>query len=219
MVRRTAHQRQDKFYYTSPGAHTTESRGTPSPARAVAKAIAAVYDVPLPPIVEGLGIYKLPVLNVGTLGGGTVTSAAPREAWFTIDLRSLDTETQSRLEQEVIAIARRTAEQEGVGFRLEQAINIDFSKARPQQERLNHPLVQTAVAVVNHLRRPGTPAVVAQDIGSTDANIAVSMGIPGIAIGAATTNKVHTVDESADATTIVRGIKSFITLAVALTTK
>ena len=134
--------------------------------------------MPLPPIVEGLGIYKLPVLNVGTLGGGTVTSAAPREAWFTIDLRSLDTETQSRLEQEVIAIARRTAEQEGVGFRLEQAINIDFSKARPQQERLNHPLVQTAVAVVNHLRRPGTPAVVAQDIGSTDANIAVSMGFP-----------------------------------------
>ena len=30
---------QFKFFYTSPGAHTMESRGGPSPAKAVAKAI------------------------------------------------------------------------------------------------------------------------------------------------------------------------------------
>lgn len=210
---------QSTFYYTSPGAHTLQSRGTPSPARAVAKAIAALYELPLPPVVAGLDSYKLPVLNVGTLGGGTVANAVPREAWFTVDLRSVDTETQTRLEREVIATARRTAEEEGVGFRMEQTMNIDFSKARPQQERLNHPLVQTVVAAANHFRRPGTPAVVPQDLGSTDANIAVSMGIPGVAIGAATTYKVHTLEESADATTIVPGIKFLITLAVALTAK
>ena len=100
---------------------------------------------------------------------------------------------------------------------MEQAVNIDFSKARPQQERLSHPLVQIAVAAVNHFRPPGMAAVVPQDIGSTNANIALSMGIPAIAIGAATTNKVHTLEESADATTMVPGIKFFITLAVALT--
>jgi tripeptide aminopeptidase len=32
-----------KFLYTSPGAHTLESRGAPSPAKAVAKAISALY--------------------------------------------------------------------------------------------------------------------------------------------------------------------------------
>src|SRR6202030_2384997 len=68
---------QFKFFYTSPGAHTMESRGAPSPAKAVAKAITALYEIPLPPIAEGLGTYKLPTLNVGMLGGGTVVNAVP----------------------------------------------------------------------------------------------------------------------------------------------
>src|SRR5947209_10390625 len=35
-----------KFFYSSPGAHTMESRGRPSPAKAVAKAITALYEIP-----------------------------------------------------------------------------------------------------------------------------------------------------------------------------
>jgi tripeptide aminopeptidase len=96
-----------KFYYTSPGAHTMESRGGPSPAKAVAKAITALYEIPLPPVVTGLETFKLPVLNVGMLGGGTVVNAVPREAWFTVDLRSLDSTTQDKLESAVAATAKR----------------------------------------------------------------------------------------------------------------
>src|SRR5579864_3847302 len=92
---------QYKFFYTSPGAHTMESRGGPSPAKALASAIAAIYAIPLPPVAEGLDSFKLPVANVGMIGGGTVVNAVPREAWFTVDLRSLDTPTQTRLEQAV----------------------------------------------------------------------------------------------------------------------
>src|SRR4029077_16116219 len=55
---------QYKFFYTSPGAHTMESRGAPSPARAVAKAIEAMYAIPLPPVAPGLDSFKLPVINV-----------------------------------------------------------------------------------------------------------------------------------------------------------
>jgi hypothetical protein len=50
---------QFKFFYTSPGAHTLESRGAPSPAKAVARAINALYEIPLPPIAEGFGTFKL----------------------------------------------------------------------------------------------------------------------------------------------------------------
>src|SRR5204863_4710630 len=107
---------QLKFFYTSPGAHTMESRGAPSPAKAVAKAIGALYEIPLPPIAEGLGTFKLPALNVGMLGGGTVVNAVPREAWFTVDLRSLDSATQDRLESAVVSAARRIGDEEGVGF-------------------------------------------------------------------------------------------------------
>jgi len=53
-----------KFFYTSPGAHTLESRGAPSPAKAVAKAIDTLYEIPLPPVAPGLDTFKLPVINI-----------------------------------------------------------------------------------------------------------------------------------------------------------
>jgi acetylornithine deacetylase/succinyl-diaminopimelate desuccinylase-like protein len=208
---------QFKFFYTSPGAHTMESRGGPSPAKAVAKAITALYDIPLPPIAAGLETFKLPVLNVGMLGGGTVVNAVPREAWFTVDLRSLDSATQDRLESAVVSTAKRIAVQEGVGFRMEQKMGIDYSKALPQKERLNHPLVQTALATSNYFRKPGTPEISAHDVGSTDANIAVSMGIPAVAVGATLEKMPHRLEENTEASSIVPGIKSLIALAVALT--
>jgi tripeptide aminopeptidase len=209
---------QLKFFYTSPGAHTMESRGGPSPAKAVAKAITALYDIALPPIAPGLDTFKLPVLNVGMLGGGTVVNAVPREAWFTVDLRSLDTPTQDRLQEAVVSTARRIADAEGVGFRLEQKMGIDYSRARSQSERLNDPVVQAAIATSNYFRKPGAPAIVPADVGSTDANIAVSMGIPAVAVGACLEQMPHRLEESAEASSIVRGVKSLIALALALTT-
>ena len=52
---------------------------------------------------------------------------------------------------------------------------------------------------------------------STDANIAVSMGIPAVSIGAAVTRMAHRVEENADASTMVPGIQSMLALTVALT--
>ncbi|HMC62731.1 MAG TPA: peptidase dimerization domain-containing protein, partial [Candidatus Solibacter sp.] len=197
---------------------TLESRGAPSPAKAVAKAITALYEIPLPPVAEGLNTFKLPTLNVGMLGGGTVVNAIPREAWFTVDLRSLDSATQDRLESAVVSAARRIAGQEGVGFHMERKMAVDYSRALPGKERLNHPLVQTALATANHFRKPGTPEIAPADVGSTDANIAISMGIPAVAIGAIIERMPHRLEENADASSIVPGIKSLIALAVAFTT-
>jgi tripeptide aminopeptidase len=207
---------QYKFVYTSPGAHTMESRGGPSPARAVAAGIDAVYEIPLPPIAPGLDSYKLPVANVGMVGGGTVFNAVPREAWFTVDLRSLDSETQAKLEQAVEAAARHAAEQEKVGFRMDKNVFVDYAKARPREERLNSPLVQTALAVANHFRKAGAPLIVPADVGSTDANDAIAMGIPAVAIGATMEYAPHRLEEYAEASSILPGVKALIALAVSL---
>src|SRR5438270_3628252 len=90
-------------------------------------------------------------------------------------------------------------------------------RSRPPKERLNHPLVQTALATANFFRKQGTPAVVPKDVGSTDANIAVSMGMPAVSVGAATERMAHRLEENADAGSIVPGIKHLIALAVAAT--
>jgi len=206
---------QFKFFYTSPGAHTLESRGAPSPAKAVAKAINALYEIPLPAVETGMGSFKLPVMNVGMLGGGTVVNAIPREAWFTVDLRSMDSATQDKLESAVVSTAKQAAEKEGVGFRMERKMGIDYSQARPRDERLQHPLVQTALATANYFRKPGTPEIQPTDAGATDANIAVSMGIPAVAVGATIKYFPHRLEEYAEASSMVPGIKSLIALAVA----
>jgi tripeptide aminopeptidase len=208
-----------KFSYTSPGAHTMESRGAPSPAKALAKAITALYEIPLPPVAPGLDSFKLPVINVWTMGGGTVFNAVPREAWFTVDIRSLDSTTQDKLASAVVSAAKQAAEKEGVGFRMEDtSVGVNYTKARPQSERLNLPAVQTALAAANFFRKPGSPEIVPADVGSTDANIAVSMGIPAVAVGAAMEHLPHRLEEFAEASSIVPGIKSLLVLAVSLTT-
>jgi tripeptide aminopeptidase len=208
---------QFKFIYTSPGAHTMESRGAPSPAKAVAKAISALYEIPLPPIAPGLDSFKLPVINVGMIGGGTVFNAIPREAWFTVDLRSLDNTTQDKLETAVVSAAQQAAEKEGVGFRKEESAIGNYSKARPQSERINQPVVQTALATANFFRKAGSKEIVLADVGSTDANNAVGMGIPAVAVGAVMEHLPHRLEEFAEASSIVPGIKSLLALAVSLT--
>ena len=94
----------------------------------------------------------------------------------------------------------------------------DYSQALPKQQRLDHSLVQTAVATANHFRPSGTPVIVPMDLGSTDANIAISLGIPAIAAGAVLSSNPHQLEENAQATSIVPGIRQLITLAVVLTT-
>jgi tripeptide aminopeptidase len=93
---------------------------------------------------------------------------------------------------------------------------VDYSKARPREERLNHPLVQTALATGNHFRKAGTAEIVAQDVGSTDANMAVAMGIPAVAIGAVEEFLPHRLEEYANAESILPGVKRLVALAVAL---
>jgi acetylornithine deacetylase/succinyl-diaminopimelate desuccinylase-like protein len=207
-----------KFVYTSPGSHTLFSRGEPTPARAVATAIENVYGIPLPPIEPGLAGMKLPVINVGTLGGGSVVNSIPQEAWFTVDLRSLDSATQDRLESEVVRVAKAAADKEGVGFRLEkpQGEDVNFSKAQSRETRRAHPLVQTALDIQDYLKLSRAGSAEALDMGSTDANVAVGMGIPAIAVGAARYTGPHTLDEAAEENSIIPGAKMLLLLATSL---
>jgi tripeptide aminopeptidase len=206
-----------RFRYTSSGSHTLFSRGLANPAKAVAKAITDLYAMPLPQVEPGLEEMKLPVLNVGMIGGGTVVNAIPREAWFTVDLRSLDSATQDRLESAVVRIARAAADAERVGFQTEKpdGNDFDYSKARAREERQNHPFVKAVVDVMNHFGAAGPAGSKAIDAGSTDANVGVAMGIPSIAIGAIRQQGAHTLEESAEADSIAAGVKVLIAVAVA----
>jgi acetylornithine deacetylase/succinyl-diaminopimelate desuccinylase-like protein len=207
-----------QFFYTSPGGHTLVSRGKPNPAKAVAKAILDLYAIPLPEPSPGTGQSRLPVMNVGKIGGGTVPNAIPEEAWFTVDLRSLDSPTQDRLLTQVVATAEAAAKHEGVGFRLTKpdGDDVDYSRARPSAERLADPLVSTAKDVLEFVKANGGLPVEPVDGGATDANVGVGYGIPSIAIGAGRSRNGHTVNEQSDESAMVPGTRMIVLLTCAL---
>src|SRR4051812_33684872 len=90
-------------------------------------------------------------------------------------------------------------------------------RPRPRSHALRQSGVQTAIATSNYFRKAGTPEIVPVDTGSTDANDAISLGIPAVAVGATPAYMFHQLGENAEASSIVPGIKSLIALAVALT--
>jgi tripeptide aminopeptidase len=205
-----------QFVFTSPGSHTLLSRGEPNPTRAVARAVQSIYDIPLPDPDPSLLPMKLPVINVGKMQGGAVVNAIPREASFTVDLRSLDSATQDRLYTAVVKAAQSAADVERVGFRIEkpEGDDLDYSTALSREDRRKHPLVQTALDVQKYLQLVAAPEPF--DAGSTDANVGVSLGIPSIAVGAIRSRDAHMLTESADAKSIVPGTKSLLLLAISL---
>jgi acetylornithine deacetylase/succinyl-diaminopimelate desuccinylase-like protein len=206
---------QFRFVYEGPAMHTLASRGKPNPARAAARAIVAIGEMKLPDPDPMQGM-NLPVVNVGTLGGGTVVNAVPGRVFFTADIRSFDTPTEQMLVEQVKTIAQRAANQEGVQMRIEPVNEpIDYSRALPKETRLNHPVTQIAVAVTDYLKlnlEPTEPS----DTGSDDHNIGVAMGIPSIAVGAVLGRGGHSLEESADPASIIRGTKYMMLLAAAL---
>jgi tripeptide aminopeptidase len=207
---------QMRVVFNAPGAHTVVSRGEPNPVLAAARAVSALYAVPLPPLAKEAEPMRLPVLNIGMIEGGKVVNAVPDKASFSIDLRSTEGATQAALIKAINETTQRVASEERVTVRIEHAPLFDYSKALPAQQRRDHTLVQTTVAAMNHFRKPGSRAIVPKDLGSTDANVAVSMGIPAVATGIALSTGQHQLDESAEASSIVPGTKALIALMVAL---
>ena len=207
---------QYKFIFQGPTMHTLSSKGKANAARGAARMILALNEMEMPMPLPG-GSPNLPVANVGTLGGGTVVNATPGNVFLTVDIRSQDMKAQQKLVEDVKSLGQRAANQEKLNLKIE-GINLvhDYSKALPKLERLKHPLVQTTLAVTDYLQLNGTTKTVAVDSGSDDHNIGVAMGIPSIGVGAILGAGGHSLEESADKASILRGTKFLILLTAAL---
>ncbi len=203
-----------RFHYRAYGAHTMQSLGRPNPNRAVARAIEDIYRLPLPHPSGTFVIY-----NIGVIGGGTVPNAVSQHSFFTVDLRSPSARLLAEYADSILARARRAAERERVRFEVE--ILNDTPAGGTEEEladRREHPLVQTAVHILNHLGvgqqlgRPVRPLA----SGSTDANMAVARGIPAIAFGRGFGRDQHTLQEAAHIPSAFLATRGLILLIASL---
>lgn len=199
-----------RYRYKAAGAHTLQSRGRPTPVKALADAIERIYALQPPPLPNGA------VINVGQVHGGVIFNGIPQDLFFTVDLRSSDPALLDSLDREITRIASESAEREGVEMvvEVEQKNGAGGTEAMLAGARW-HPLVQTAIDIQRHLGvRVGMPgAAEALATGSTDANVGVVLGIPSISIGRSYGGNNHTLTEWAHWPSALEGTKLTLLLA------
>jgi acetylornithine deacetylase/succinyl-diaminopimelate desuccinylase-like protein len=163
-----------------PGGHSFTDAGTPNPIAALASALAVLAETRLPE-------EPRTTLNLGTIHGGTSVNSIPESALASIDFRSTASDELLRLE-----VALHRAVEDAVEHWNAKAQSgarsgrgpLTFSIAkigdRPAaQLPADSPLLEALLAVDRHLGLRTE-----QRLGSTDANLPLSLGIPALSMGA-----------------------------------
>ena len=120
-----------------------------------------------------------------------------------IDLRSITTASLNDLENQLMRVVSDATRASGVECKLE------MMGERPSgTTAIDSVIVQAALEVTRRFGIEPQP-----DIGSTDANIPISLGLPAIAIGAGgNSGNIHTPEEWFDPTHREQGIQRLLAL-------
>jgi tripeptide aminopeptidase len=191
------------------GGHSYGDFGLANPIHALGRAMARIADIDVPAVPKT-------TFNIGRVGGGTSVNAIASEAWMEVDLRSSDRAALATLDSSLQKAleAALNAENERWGNRGRLTLTKTTVGNRPAGSvRADAPIVQAAVSVTRALGLP-----VSLDEGSTDANLAMSLGLPAITIdGGGTATGTHSTDEAFDSTNSWQGTVRAFLLVLALT--
>jgi acetylornithine deacetylase/succinyl-diaminopimelate desuccinylase-like protein len=165
---------------TGPGGHSFTDAGTPNPIAALASALNLLAQTTLPD-------EPRTTLNLGTIHGGTSVNSIPEIAQASLDFRSTEPGELLRLEVSLQGAVEDAVEhwnaQAKIGVAPKRGV-LAFTIAkigdRPAgQLPADSPLLENLRAVDRHL---GLRTDLR--LGSTDANIPLSLGVPALSMGA-----------------------------------
>jgi acetylornithine deacetylase/succinyl-diaminopimelate desuccinylase-like protein len=205
--------RRYRVNLTGPGGHSFTDAGTPNPIAALASALAALTQTALPE-------EPRTTLNLGTISGGTSVNSIPESAQGTVEFRSTNSEELLRLEvalhravEDAVEQCNARAKASGGEARGLLGFAIDTIGDRPAaQLPENSPLLETLNAVDRHL---GLKTELR--LGSTDANIPLSLGVPALSVGAGGEGGgAHTMAEWYSARDRETGLKRVLLLVLAM---
>lgn len=182
---------------SGPGGHSWGDFGNPNAIHTAAHLIEALVRIPRTQSPKT-------TLSVGMITGGiSINSIAP-SATFDVDLRSTDPVSLKRLVDRVYAALSSRDDRI--------TIDIDMLGERPAgQVPATSRIVTTAAEVLRTLAYPPSA-----DASSTDANVAISRGIPAICIGMTTGGNAHRLDEYIDTPPLATGLTQLVLLTLAL---
>lgn len=177
---------------TGPGGHSWIDAGIPNPILILSRILAAIADLKL-------STTPLTTLNVGHISGGTSINSIPEAAIALLDIRSTEpgqlAATEAAVRKICDSFSPITSSHRAVTGPSQVIIqNIGNRPAAVLPD--NSPMLHTVRAVDRHLTLRTE-----MRLGSTDANIPLSLGIPAIAIGTGGTGGgIHTLQEWYDPT-------------------
>jgi tripeptide aminopeptidase len=188
ITHRAVGSRRYRVRYAGAGGHSWGDFGVPNPVHAVGRTVARLIAYPAP---------KSPrtTFNVGRVEGGAGVNCIAQDASMDVDLRSESPEELQRLDAYFRRAAREAADEENAARRpgtspLE--LELKLIGDRPGGETpKDAPLVRLAEEATRALG--SKPRL---DCSSTDSNIAISLGLPAITMGAGGLSaNSHTLDE------------------------
>jgi tripeptide aminopeptidase len=177
---------------TGPGGHSWTDAGAPNPILLLSYALTQIAALQLPTDPQT-------TINVGHISGGTSINSIPESATALLDIRSTDptqlVSTATTVHQIFDDIVTPSTRQKTTGPPLK--LHIEAIGNRPAASLPdNSPILHTLRAVDRHLTLRTEPR-----LGSTDANVPLSRGVPAIAIGAGGQGGgIHTLQEWYDPT-------------------
>jgi tripeptide aminopeptidase len=192
VVTRALGSRRFRVTLSGPGGHSWTDSAAPNPITLLSRCLTALADLPLP-------VTPRTTLSPGHIAGGTSINSIPSSASALLDLRSADAAQLAatasllcRTVEDVVASANRRSPAQPPARLLIESIGDRPAGALPDDA----PLLQTIRAVDRHLSLPTEPRM-----GSTDANLPLSLGIPAVALAAGGTGDgIHTAAEWYDPT-------------------
>jgi tripeptide aminopeptidase len=173
------------------GGHSWIDYGNPSAIHELAEMVVKIKNLALP-------VFPRTSLNVGMITGGTSVNTIAGDASLELDLRSENTQALTVLISQVLAVVEETNRKFGDAIIADAAM---IGDRVPGQIPADHPLVRIALESYS---RKGIN--VKLNIGSTDANVPLSLGLPAICVGLTTGGGAHTMGEYIDTPPLDQGL-------------
>ena len=212
-----------KLTFTGPGGHSYRAFGLVNPMYAMGQFMVEFAKTQVP---------ELTTYNIGVIGGGTSVNSIPSEGSMEVDIRSVSPPEVEKVSQRMETLARAAVDAENTA-RSTKAGKIDLKVElvgdRPAGTTVNPffgarlpgaAAAPETAARNSRLAAWAWQALIVQgvkpvlDTSSTDANIAMNLGIPAITIASGSGDRMHALDEWMD----VSKDKSMKHIGMALTT-
>lgn len=203
--------RRFRITYRGPGGHSWAAFGVANPVHAAARAASVLAGLR---IGGAAGLRS--ALSVSRIGGGMSVNSIPEDAWLEVDVRSTSDLALTRIEREVreVAVAAATEENQRRAPGSD-ALRFEVTRIGDRPGGItadDAPLVAAAMTATRLVGREPELATA-----STDANAAMSLGVPAIAIGGGGKGgAAHTSREWFDDTGAAAGVERALTIVATM---